>query len=296
MNDIIYHYTDGDGLLGIFASRALWCTHISYLNDAFEHKHARSVYRQMLTAICSDASRPELTKRFAATAILRLEQNSIDALRGDSRRCYAASFSEKGDDLAQWRGYSGAGPRFAIGFRKSELTKLHTLCGMKVAAISYDEDAAAKEMQKKFLEGAEVLARDWLTATRGYSDPISIHPPELFKLNTEILEPFIPLLKHPKFEAEAEWRLYSDVVELMKMAALTSKFRVGKSFLVPYIEVDLGKLDYPIASITVGPTPHPEEAKMSILRVIASQPIDPPRLIQVGHGVVGVSAVPYRDW
>lgn len=35
--DVIYHYTNQDGLLGIIGNNTLWATNILYLNDYKEH-------------------------------------------------------------------------------------------------------------------------------------------------------------------------------------------------------------------------------------------------------------------
>jgi hypothetical protein len=42
---LLYHYTDATGLLGIVQSRAIWATHIRYLNDAQEFDYAADLAR-----------------------------------------------------------------------------------------------------------------------------------------------------------------------------------------------------------------------------------------------------------
>jgi hypothetical protein len=34
--EVLYHYTNQEGLLGVVTSASLWATHISYMNDAME--------------------------------------------------------------------------------------------------------------------------------------------------------------------------------------------------------------------------------------------------------------------
>jgi hypothetical protein len=46
--DLLYHYTDAGGLMGILESQRLWASNAAYLNDPTELLHARSVYREWL--------------------------------------------------------------------------------------------------------------------------------------------------------------------------------------------------------------------------------------------------------
>jgi hypothetical protein len=41
--DILWHYTNAAGFLGIFRSGKLWATNTDYLNDASEMRHARGL-------------------------------------------------------------------------------------------------------------------------------------------------------------------------------------------------------------------------------------------------------------
>lgn len=298
-DELIYHYTDGAGLLGILGSKSIWCTHLSYLNDASEHKYAWSIYSDLLSRALF--TRREVDPRFAQAALMCLNrQQDKEAALMHPRRYFVASFSEKGDDLAQWRGYAGAGPRFAIGFRKSELEKLLSLEGMRLGKINYDAALAQEDMFGRFLAAAAELKSKWLAPETGYANPMDINPSEYNELNGKVVEDVAPLLKHWKFREEAEWRLFSDEQQLEKFREKTVHFRVGKSFLVPYISVDLSKLDQPVATITVGPTPHPEEARASVMRLLGSLPKatggEPFRLLQSACGAVRSSDIPFRDW
>jgi hypothetical protein len=41
--DVLYHYTDGNGALGIINSASVWATNIAYLNDKREYDYAVSM-------------------------------------------------------------------------------------------------------------------------------------------------------------------------------------------------------------------------------------------------------------
>jgi hypothetical protein len=84
--DVLWHYTNAAGFLGIFRSGKLWATNTDYLNDASEMRYARilvlrAVYNsrsgavghnehEMLNLLCdcvgSDATRPVFVASLSA--------------------------------------------------------------------------------------------------------------------------------------------------------------------------------------------------------------------------------------
>lgn len=49
--ELLYHYTDHNGLIGIIKNWELWHTHIAYLNDASEYGFAEALMNDALRAI-----------------------------------------------------------------------------------------------------------------------------------------------------------------------------------------------------------------------------------------------------
>ncbi|MGA2673692.1 MAG: hypothetical protein ABSE99_10740 [Terracidiphilus sp.] len=58
--DLLYHYTDQRGLLGILGSQNIWATHIRYLNDSSEYKLGLDIVKREVSQIKVDPS-PDLT-------------------------------------------------------------------------------------------------------------------------------------------------------------------------------------------------------------------------------------------
>ena len=115
MPDTLYHYTDANGLLGILDQREIWCTHIAYLNDAKEYRVGIDLWNEMLKDL--DEQPPTEVRAFVRAARARLQyKQPMEQLLKSRAHFFVASFSEEDDDLAQWRGYSGSGPKFSIGF------------------------------------------------------------------------------------------------------------------------------------------------------------------------------------
>lgn len=310
--DSVFHYTDAAGLLGIIGKMEIWCTHIFYLNDSLEYRIAEQAYRDELTRIAFGSVRegapptiqgndltpwpadelnlpplPPLYRRFAHAAIRHLDwfrdyrTNSDFEWTNIDSAPYVACFSANDDDLAQWRGYSGPGPRFLIEFKTSELRELQ---GMAFAPVIYASEEAAARMRFDFIERICRIAPTFL-ADGLHTDPWEIHPPQLRDLNHDVIGDNRPLLKHPSFVKEGEYRLYS------KRGHFTHEkveFRIGKSFLVPYVRVALESLTRPITSVMVGPTPHPTEALAAVKRLLWAKGLD--------FVTVSMSRIPYRDW
>jgi hypothetical protein len=297
---LLYHYTNGHGLLGILRSRCLWCTHISYLNDSQEYKHGESIYGEMLTVLAEDSGATDTAREFAKVALMHLARHgpTNDPMRHPTRH-FVASLSALDDDLSQWRAYTGSGslPRFAIGFKVDELRKLHAAEGMRLCEVKYDGEHAKQDMRKKFLLAVDDLSFKWLRPHGTYDKPIAIHPPEFYGLSHKIVEEHSPTLKHPKFKDEAEWRLITDsepsYIHLHQSRVLN--FRPGRSFLIPYTEVPLDALTRPIAEIVVGPTPHREEAKLAVQRLLGFKGSEV-HSDELYEQRVRNSEVPYRDW
>src|SRR5688572_2258643 len=105
--DVVYHYTDANGLLGILRSGEMWCTQIAYLNDAMEYKYAFEVLRKVLTGIAEDEHREPLVRGLTQEALKVIEAERLVKTSIRALFMFVASFSEDRDDLSQWRAYSG---------------------------------------------------------------------------------------------------------------------------------------------------------------------------------------------
>jgi hypothetical protein len=293
--ETLYHYTDARGLLGIFETKALWCTHISYLNDSLEFKHGYDLYLDMLKKMSANENEEKLN-RLAAEKTLEILGRSayINNLLEDPYRYYVASFSEVPDDLSQWRGYGDIGPKFAIAVSVEELQKLRKQNGMGLEKVSYEQKGADSWLRADFIAGITQLLDQNRIPENLAAEPLQIRPSDLHDMSKRLIEQKCPLLKDASFHAEKEWRLYSNPSDMRGRTIPRPKFRPGRSYLIPYIEVDLKDLDRPILEIWVGPTPHPDEARLAVKRMLAF-------CKDVGSFVrdqkaVKVSEIPYRTW
>jgi hypothetical protein len=111
-----------------------------------------------------------------------------------------------------------------------------------------------------------------------------------------------PRYKHEKFSAEKEWRLIRRQPALSPPPMLPLRFRQSGSLIVPYLELKLhspvddsmsvsptGELpgNSPVAAITIGPSPYPDELSYSVNHMAVSKGL---------FLDVSVSQVPFRNW
>ena len=92
----LYHYTDLNAFNGIMEHKALWATHIKYLNDSSENALATNL---VMDEVLKRANDPNSLVEDHAYIYLTL--GWLD------QPLYLVCFSEDGGDrLSQWRGYS----------------------------------------------------------------------------------------------------------------------------------------------------------------------------------------------
>ena len=135
---------------------------------------------------------------------------------------------------------------------------------------------------------------------------IEAAPENIRQMDEKVEELFIkefhriaPIIKHPKFSEEKEWRAISN-----RDAQL--HFRAGRVMLLPYCKIDLKTPKFPVEKFIVGPGPYQRVAANSLrtflrnegiaLEIERPAPKDPNALqvIVDGDEAVTFSEIPYR--
>ncbi len=107
--NILYHYTSLDGLLGIIKDKAIWATNILYLNDASEINYSKRLLIDQIYAYKNDIlmDKESIYKlKFIDKLIDNINEYITDK---EHSGFFVCSFSEKKDLLSQWRGYCPEG-------------------------------------------------------------------------------------------------------------------------------------------------------------------------------------------
>ena len=265
---VVYHYTQREGLQGIFDSQALWATSIRYLNDASEFSTAVQVADSVLEEIGANVS-----DNYKKTALDNF-RSWIAPQNNQQYQAYVCSFSEDWNSLSQWRSYCKAGDGYAIGFYTKALNELAPSQGFSsLARCLYDELP-----QKTLIQSLLTTELDQL---RPDTDPKQFGVSCLWRFLQ-----IAPLIKNKGFEEEREWRL---IAALRPNPPPGLSFRSGKSMLIPYIKFSLtatlnaGKADLPVREVVIGPSPHGTLDSIAVLQF-------------TGVKNIRCSPTPFRDW
>lgn len=266
MEELLWHYTDSAGVLGILTTYEIWASNIDFMNDATENNRLRELVSERLRS----RSKSKQHNPPAAPD----EMPGGLGFSADGRQLFVASFSECRDSLSQWRAYGN----FAIGFSKSFLSQLnydphekigHTGRRMYFGPVRYYSKAKDEEL-------IEYLTR----ASMGEACDIDLKSQNI---TPEELRWLTPRFKDDSFSEEKEWRLIcSGNVDYMGI-----KFRPRKSTIMPYIVVSLDNVSNQIEELIVGPDAN------SSLNIKALELF---RDARHGQFTVSKTTVPVRNW
>lgn len=286
---MVFHYTSLQGLLGITESASIWATNILYLNDASELLYAKDLLKEELTVFRKTnegfAKTDTLDKSLGHFFLESFEDNINTLLPSQTIGIFVCSFSEEGDLLSQWRGYSRTGQGFSLGFSLDRLKVLVERARFSIKKVIYDRDEQISEIRKLLSDLAKRFADDVGNSV----DKKRAWDEKAKRLLSDVMLEFIklaPLLKHPKFAEEKEWRIMAALKT--KQGSRAIKFRAGTSMVVPYIEVPLSlqSENLIIDEINVGPTIERALSAASVEMLLKSQNIVCP--------AVSCSTIPFR--
>ena len=260
---IIYHYTDPAGLIGIVSDGQLWVTDIRYLNDSSELLYALDILKDALNATDSEFG----TESFQiGVAVAARERKS---LFNDLTDTYVTCFSQEDDLLSQWSLYGSRGSGFSIGFDRTKLEQVispephcpessHSLSGIippvkKLVRIRYEAAEQTSDLRRIFDRFVEALPEA----------PTNLHISQCGQAVVDSAARSASLFKHPCFAHEKEWRII--ISGLGGMFQL--HFRASLRTPIPYIKTVKVPL-LPIVSITIGPTLHQDLSHRSVQKLL----------------------------
>lgn len=267
---LLFHYTDFDGVAGILASRSLWLSKVSTLNDTSEIELAVRQFKER-----------------AAKAAERLPRDEADFVRevagqlDEARRTNicVASFGEQDDQLEHWRSYANDGRGIAMGFRGAELRAAGRLHDVRLLKCVYDPRQQAQIV--------EDLLELLLKALRAVRPREEAQRKALVEDFTSAFLLTAPVIKDPHFGGEREWRLVSmprspdDPLLTAVLAGNVASVR----FILPLFEEAPARTGI-VASVTIGPTLDPDNVADAVDVLARRQGFDIPD--------IRFSSVPYR--
>lgn len=257
--DVLYHYTGQAGLLGIIEFNAIYASKIQYFNDSAEFHLALDLATEMLKDE-DVVGRPD-------PALIQELVSRVESVR--QANVFALSLSEEGDLLSQWRAYGSPGTSFAIGFKSDLLVDIADESGVwELTQCIYRPESHARTIRDVVRDA--VASDDHAEAVRN------------LRMGLVTLG---PVMKHPSFEEEGEWRVVSSVLP----EDFPFDYRVGRFTPIPYALFPIRTLNHEsaIKEIVVGPTPHRDLAIMAAASLLRK------------HGItadVRASGTTFREW
>lgn len=249
--EVVYHYTDAAGLIGMCETGKMWATRYDYLNDPVEDKFGRDLIASALRKTVEQQTNSLIKKFFMNTAL-----GFSDRVLDFDNQWYIISFSEDGDDLSQWRSYANNGNGYSLGFNVNESNGLD---GEFLHPVCYDIDA-----QMHLVDKAIKLCSDHLNS----EDPTPNILNSASYSITPVLAGLSITMKQPAYKAEKEWRY---IWQSEKNKHDHAKFRAGdRSKIIPYVELKLlgasGELDkLPINNVILGPQRGKDQSCIDLL-------------------------------
>jgi Protein of unknown function (DUF2971) len=273
----LYHYTRGETLIQIIESGKLWSTQIGCLNDTVEVRYGLEGLRRRIRERRETApAGPEIE-----TLLRRLDQVLSDP-QLETAPAFVTCFSILGDDLAQWRAYSGGEGGYAIRFDPQKLAKSGMSNEILLHRIEYDLGK-----QATLLDDILTRAERYYVECEGRARAPNLEEwaQEFLDLYLSYIETFLLCLKDPAFEAEREWRL---VYTYRPDDPTCMCFRQRQSMMSRHLPLRLeGKL--PITGVMVGPCRYPLLSRIAVSDLLQANGYDPAVIKEVA-----VTKIPYR--
>jgi len=253
----LWYYTSGATFARILKSNSVWSTQISCLNDHSEFRYSvrllREEFKNSLTSTDEECS--WLAKYLYET----MENDGADA-----SFFFVFCMSLVRDDLSQWRGYGGGEGGVSIGFRPMGLVTTEVTKQGYVLPVQY-EVAEHEKIIQNVANWTNIFFKEGLKRRPGADR--KQWATSFLEMWREQIVYLAPILKHPSFKDEKEWRLIyalhpNDIakIEILQRSALISR----------HLPISFGS-KLPIREVVVGPCRHPSVSLISVGTYLSAQ-------------------------
>jgi hypothetical protein len=257
-DDIVWHYTDGDGFLGILQSATIHATQVSSLNDRTETQYASDLFKASIEQLIEERKDEPTERAFLHKVLELVREDPHTPTRGTSK-FFVTCFSGDEDDLIQWDRYGKKG--YAIGFYARGFWREPTSALYRVVYDRARQERASRDI-------AEATLRFYLEGLTGdrLQDPEK-WAEDFFLAWDDWVYKLAPLAKDPRWKSENEFR----IVHELKVSEFSQvRFKQKETMLGRFIP--LGTPAWvkrrtpllPIAKIVIGPSNHPAFTAVSV--------------------------------
>jgi hypothetical protein len=229
--------------MGMVKDHVLWAGEVRFLNDAQELGYFGSLihnYCLPREEFATGCEREVYGQLIAWTKIRFIDGPFV----------FAASLTENGNLLSQWRGYCQHGRGVSLGFDPALIAACAQGNGFLIGKCIYDSAAQTQ------IAGDVVTLLQSEAAKRG-PDSGKHSSQSYWTLFTEFESEILTiaaLVKHPSFAEECEWRCVSRPVSNYVEAPI--HYRPGKSTLIPYLNFPLPVVagGLAVGEVVIGPS------------------------------------------
>lgn len=218
---LVWHYTDGAGLISILRTHTLWATSSSFLNDQYEVALGLQLVAERVRQLAADEG-----GELFSTIADHLDDVTVEAFSELSpARFFILSASQSWDSLAMWRSYGGGRESYAVGLDASAPLSVlvdgpvpaadHPATGFMVKRQTWRPVAYTPQAQRTLVDAVLDEMPDQISAAQrsfieqdephSISDQSARIPSEALELLDE-LEQALLLVKHQGFADERETR------------------------------------------------------------------------------------------
>jgi len=254
--EIIFHYTDINGLIGLISTGCVWATHSSRLNDSSENKLGFKLVANHVQDNLVNSSKQLLEKVL---------------LRFQSTETYIACYSTESNLLGQWRNYTGEKVGYSLGFETKYMATIDDRMP-PLEQVIYNDNKAKALIDILLSRVDEFLNQQPFGEVEvGY----------LLGMIEATLSNIACIIKHQKFEEEHEYRhIYQPENTKLK---LKRGFRNGQFGLTPYVEVGfMEKNKLPLKTITIGPCQSFEQESNALKLLLTQHKYENVEVIESG--------------
>jgi len=260
-NNLVWHYTDGAGLMGILESGQLFATQVSSLNDSKETLYARELFIKAVRSVIRERQSDTQTVQFLNNVLDFLQEEYANPTQGISK-FFVTCFSEDRDSNDQWMKYSAQQTgKYAIGFHPHGLNREPNSSLYRVIYDPQKQEWAARQL----VEGTLRFYQEGLRGER--LNDTAQWAREFYPAWDEWIYKLAPIAKAHKWESEHEYRI---VHELRLSDFPKVRFSQKKTMISRYLKLDFPSWvkernsRLPIASVMLGPGSQHHTTKVSV--------------------------------
>ena len=281
--EMLYHYTGPAGLIGIATSRTLWSGRPCDLNDrteqlliyeALDWQIERIAYGVVTGGDSTVGPDMETLTRLRGEAVGRIPS---------SETVFTISLSELDDSLDQWRAYCPRSGGVSLGFSSESLREIARKQGFFLGRCSYGNEAEMQWLVDTVLIHATRMVYGWPKSYIPNGAEQQEYSERFAALVFAYLPLVAPLIKHPSFEAEREWRLVCEAPLKERLIAVASNTGL-KQFLPLDLVAEGAEALGPVECV-IGPNVDPEAMESAVRPILKEN---------FGSSVVRRTESPYR--